>query len=301
MAYIVAVGSACLDEYYRAERWIGEGDKTSVSMLEPVVGGMIANAACVSAQCGVKAYLVDTMNRSACTEIILADLRKYGVDLSHMRYDDSIPDGKCIIILTERERTLFSVSLNKPVLDPSRDIDLFRGAYCIYSKFDDFLRIRAPMDFAADVRRCGARLAFDVESFSASDAEYELLRNASIVFFNQYGAADYEKAAGIEHAWTELFSCCAETIVVTRGGDGCDVYLPDMCRHIPAFNVEIVDTTGAGDTFNGAFISRLCLGSSPLDAARYASAAAACCVMNYGARHPSLCDGLVQEFLLRNP
>lgn len=297
MSYIVAIGSACLDEYYKAEKWIEEGNKASVRMLSPVVGGMIANTACVISQCGVKSYLVDTMNRSSCTELILSDLIKYGVDVSHIRYDDALPDGKCIIILTDKERTLFSVRLDKPLLQTEPDMELFKNADYIYSKFDDFLRVDSPLGFSGEMRRAGVQTAFDVESFSGSYNEHKLLCDAGVVFFNQYGASDYEKAMGSARAWTELFRYGVKVVAVTMGDKGCDVYTPGAQYHVPAFNVPITDTTGAGDTFNGAFLSRLCLGDDPLSAARYASAAAACCVMNYGAKRPDLSDALIRELM----
>jgi 2-dehydro-3-deoxygluconokinase len=69
-------------------------------------------------------------------------------------------------------------------------------------------------------------------------------------------------------------------------------------RHrIAAHRVQAVDATGAGDTFNGAFLARLIAGDSPLDAAHYANAAAALKTTGYGAVAPMPRPEAVRRFL----
>ena len=71
--------------------------------------------------------------------------------------------------------------------------------------------------------------------------------------------------------------------MATLGGRGAVVVTADGATAIPAFKAKVVDTTGAGDCFVGALAARMAKGATPVEAARYASAAAACSVERLGA------------------
>lgn len=74
-----------------------------------------------------------------------------------------------------------------------------------------------------------------------------------------------------------------ESVVITRGGKGALVYENGKFTEIPVFKSAVVDTTGAGDSFNGALVSQLGLGKGLVEAAKYASAYASLKVERIGA------------------
>ena len=106
--YVIAVGAACVDEYYEADSWPRLGDKGLVRPTGEVVGGMIANAACVLAGYGVDTRMFDSMNRRQAG-FILKDLASYGLDVSRVRLDDNLPDAKCIIVRSGEDRAILVV------------------------------------------------------------------------------------------------------------------------------------------------------------------------------------------------
>jgi 2-dehydro-3-deoxygluconokinase len=75
-------------------------------------------------------------------------------------------------------------------------------------------------------------------------------------------------------------------VVLKMGEAGAYLATPEARIRIPAFPVRIVDATGAGDTFCGAFLARILAGESPEPAARYAAVAAALKCTGYGAVAP---------------
>jgi len=81
------------------------------------------------------------------------------------------------------------------------------------------------------------------------------------------------------------------------GGDGVWVSTTHARERIPGHNVDAVDATGAGDCFDGALLARLSAGDTPVDAARYANAAAALATTGYGAVAPLPTDDAVRAFL----
>ena len=86
-------------------------------------------------------------------------------------------------------------------------------------------------------------------------------------------------------------------VALKMGADGALVATAQERRRLPGHTVEAVDATGAGDTFDGAFLTRLLAGDSPFDAARYANAAAALSTTGYGAVAPIPTRRAVEAFL----
>ena len=86
-------------------------------------------------------------------------------------------------------------------------------------------------------------------------------------------------------------------IAFKLGAEGCYVATASERRMVPAYGVEAVDATGAGDCFGGAFIARLAAGDDPFRAARYANVCAALSTTGYGAVAPIPRAAQVEEIL----
>jgi 2-dehydro-3-deoxygluconokinase len=86
-------------------------------------------------------------------------------------------------------------------------------------------------------------------------------------------------------------------VALKLGEQGCLVATKNERRKIASYKVKSIDATGAGDTFDGAFLTRLIEGDDPFSAARYANAAAAISTTGYGAIAPIPQKNQVLEFL----
>jgi sugar/nucleoside kinase (ribokinase family) len=83
----------------------------------------------------------------------------------------------------------------------------------------------------------------------------------------------------------KLLAAGAGLVAVTRGGDGALLVTADGIETVPAFAVEVVDTTGCGDAFSAGFLRGLSLGRTPREAAVLGSAAAALVAQGLGSDH----------------
>jgi len=126
-----------------------------------------------------------------------------------------------------------------------------------------------------------------------------LLRLVDVLTPNQSEAANLVgySVYKAEDVLSLLFSRGPRSVIVTLGAHGCDVLAGTKWQHVPAFPVEAVDTTGAGDCFNGALAVALARGLKMVEAVQYANAAAALAVTRFGAQASLPTDEEVQKFL----
>jgi sulfofructose kinase len=123
-------------------------------------------------------------------------------------------------------------------------------------------------------REAGITTVLDADGGSPAD-NARLIAKADHVVFSSEGLRDF---AGDGDAATLLRRCATQegqVLAVTRGAGGSLWLLNGELVSVPAFPVTVVDTTGCGDVFHGAYALGLCEGCQPLDAARFATATAA--------------------------
>ena len=280
--YVVAVGSACIDENYNADRWPELGDKCLIRPTGDLVGGMIANAACVLAGYGVKTCMFDELN-SRQGEFILNDLQSYGVNVERVRIDDSLPDAKCIIVRTPTDRAILVVNEAKPDITLTEDEEeFFANAGYVYSTPSELRKIVGIQKKMLAWREKGVRFVLDVESSTYIAADEDLLKSASLIFFNEFGFANCLKGRTEEEFRAELFSSGVEVITVTLGSAGSETWTATDHDKTEGHRVVVADTTGAGDTFNSSFVYCLSQGYNIHAAAAFANWAAADSVTRVG-------------------
>ena len=260
-SYNVYIGDVALDEYYRADRWPGTADKEEVETLPAVPGGMIANAACVSAA--------------------------LGQDTSMSVVDDSLPDSKTMIFLVNGEHTILIPILHvERIFLSEEQVEVLKHARFIYSTCGVLSTLRfkgkAWQEFAPEIRACGARVVVDYDVDYERNGDETRFRNVDIGFFNETGFDSVRGSRSYEEQAARLHDLGMGLVVVTLGADGCVLYKEgEETIRVSARKVPVVDVTGAGDTFCSSFISVVDeMGLK--EAAEFATAAASICVSTMG-------------------
>ena len=273
--YVVTIGGLCIDEYYHKEYWPQEGNKAVIKKDANMAGGMIPNAAAVFAGYGEKTYFYDVMNSGPVTQYLENELQGYGIDTSLIEYDENLPDAKCIIVRAGKERTILVVDSQKDRFSLNRkQLDIFRGAEYIYTTISEMKKFENYMDLVKDLKSHGAQIVFDVETSTYKKEDAVLLEMADVLFFNEFGFEAYREERNEEECYQHLFQCGVKVVTVTLGEDGSYTRTPTQENKTKALRFDVVDTTGAGDTFNSSFVRCLMNQMSIQESARFANAAA---------------------------
>ena len=286
--YSVFIGDVALDEYYQAPRWPSIKDKTMVETLPAVPGGMIANAACVSAALGIKTVFCTKLNSGPVSQLLLNDLNRQGLDTSMTVFDDSLPDSKTMIFLVGDEHTIFIPDLHVNSIELTEEqLEILKNAKYIYSTSGGLSLLRSGNLVWPDIRElcheAGAKFVVDYDVDYERNSDDNRFKGIDIGFFNEVGYDSVRKGTSYEQQAKRLHELGMSIVVVTLAENGCVVYTQENEYRAAAKCVPVVDVTGAGDTFCSSFIAVLDkLGIQK--AAEFANTAASICVSSMGAR-----------------
>jgi sugar/nucleoside kinase (ribokinase family) len=131
------------------------------------------------------------------------------------------------------------------------------------------------------LRERGVKIVVDLDVYNPENHGSDLLERCDILFMNSLGAQRLEES-GV--AISALIEGGATAIVVTRDSAGCELHFSDGIHAVPGIPVDVVDVTGAGDTFTSSFLFAYSSGGDVREAAEFANAAASRAVTRAGAR-----------------
>ncbi len=285
------IGDVALDEYYAADRWPGIADKGFIDELPAECGGSIANAAVVHAALGGKTEFISLLNESPLSEQLIADLRTNGVSTHHLLRQPGIPESRNLIFLVDGEHVVLTLQMGQqPMFLPPDTMAALRRPGFLYTTLYRARRLReadgqlAQAELLADLRRGGRQMIFDLDVGGATDDDQPYLTDAEVVIFNQVGfraTFGHDDLAGAAD-WQRRHSI--GRLVRTMAAGGAEALEHGERIRVPGYAVELVDATGAGDTFGAALTWGLGQGHQFNEALDFAVAAASRAVTRHGPR-----------------
>ncbi len=287
------IGDVALDEYYTADRWPGRADKGMVQELPTEIGGSIANAAVVHAALGGETQFISLLNDSPLSGRLIDDLRQNGVGIDHMLTDPSLAESRNLIFLIDGEHVVLTVEMGEPPMWLAQEtLAALRHRGFLYTTLYRVRRLHCQTEtgvlkqagLLADLRHHGRRAIFDLDVGGCTPEDMPYLAGAAVVIFNQvgfraaFGHDDISRIGGWirEHGigW----------VVRTMAADGAEAFDGETRLQAAGYPVNVVDVTGAGDTFGGALTWCLTQGHSFPEALDFSIAAASRSVTIHGPR-----------------
>lgn len=298
---VVCASVAVIDNVYRVEQFPKAGTKTRAAEFLQILGGCAANAAVAITRLGGHARLVAPLGGPAGRDLtgdsILAHLAREHVDISGVvRVDRASSSLSSILIDREGERLI--VNYRHPGLDTARIADparLLRDAQALL--FDNrYPQFVLPLARAARERGMIAVLDGDQPTMLTD----ELLAAVTHAVFSADGLRATARTDDLEAGLRGIASRTGAFVAVTDGPHDMIWLESTSIRRHPAFQVEAIDTLGAGDVFHGAFALALAEGQPDATAMRFAAATAALKCTRFGGGTGAPGRGEVENFLAVN-
>lgn len=265
---VCVVGSANLDVVARTRRHPSPGETVLGDAYHEYPGGKGLNQAVAAARSGAAVAFVGAVGDDDA-----------GRRLVQVLVDDSIDADGVVVRAEPTGRALIVVDTageNSIVVVPGANAQLTRPSVPEASVVLCQLEVPLAAVVAAFTRAARRGAITVLNPAPVIELPGELIAQCDVIVPNEH---EVELLGGAE----ALLSAGCGTVVVTRGGDGIDVYTSGGVRHRPAVPVDVADTTGAGDAFCGALATRLAAGDGVWEATRWAAAAGALATTRHGA------------------
>jgi 2-dehydro-3-deoxygluconokinase len=263
-------------------------------------GGDTSNVAVAAARQGASVAVLARVGRDAFGDAFVALWRGEGIDVALVQRDDVAPTGVYFIDYGEEGHRFSYMRAGSaatrlgPDLLPRDDIANARMLH-VSGITQAISTASCDAVFAAidHARENGVPVAYDpnlrLKLWPLDRARAIALATAAKVDYLLPSEDDAATLLGVsdrDALVDALLDRGARHVVLKLGADGALVADADGREHVPAHPVEAVDATGAGDTFDGAFLTRILAGDEPVEAARHAVVAAALSTKGHGAVAP---------------
>jgi ribokinase len=297
MAQIAVLGSANMDLVVTVDRAPGRGETVHGSAFHTVPGGKGANQALAAARAGGTVSFGGAVGADAHGAQIRSLLAGEGVDVSGLVTADATGTAHITVDASGANSIVVVPGANATVRSLT---DAHRSAIAHADVL--LLQLELPMAAVVEAARFArssgvATVLTPSPVVALPDA---LLDATDLIVANEHEVVAL--AGGVEPiAAAQLLARAGRDVLVTLGAAGV-VYVQAgaPALSVPAFPVEVVDTTAAGDTFVGAFAVDRADGADLADALRWASAAAALAVQRLGASASMPRRAEIDAFLLRH-
>lgn len=279
---VVGLGFTTLDHLGIVPHLPGLDEGQPMSAFSRQGGGPVAQALVTLARLGATVGFVGRVGDDEAGAIMRHDLLAEGVDVSRLQVESGATSAQCVILVDgPTGKRSICVHRGSATAVPPEGLDV---AYLCAGRFLhlDGSSPDAALVAARAARTAGVRTCLDAGGPGPRLAE--LVGLTDVLIAGERFAISVTEDGDYRAGAVRLLTMGPKTVVVTRGEHGAFTQTATTAFHTPAFRVPVVDTTGAGDVFHGAYLFGLLRRWDLPAVAEFASAAAALKCTELGGR-----------------
>ncbi len=278
---LAVVGSINMDQTVTAERIPLKGETLPGGSLRYIPGGKGANQAVAMARLGAQVEMFGCVGDDSNGRQLIENLAANGVGTGHIQVCAGVPTGLAIITVGDNDNTIIVVEganglVSRAYIDSIKESLLDSDMVVLQHEI--------PLDTVHYVVElcAGHGIPTVLNPAPAAKVPAEVIEKVTYLTPNEHEAV---LIFGKERSAGELLRAFPEKLVITQGSKGVSVGLSGgEVLTVPARRADVVDTTGAGDTLNGAFCVQIAGGADIVKALRYANTAASLSTEKFGAQ-----------------
>ena len=279
MAKIVVVGSCNIDITVECERWAKPGETIFGNRLTVNPGGKGANQAVAAARLGADVKMVGCIGDDVYGQLVLKALKDNNVDSTYVKVLPGENSGTAHITVAENDNSIIVIKAANDLVSPALIDEAWEAI-----KEADIVLLQHEIPAATNayvIEKCyEAGVPVMLNPAPVAPVPPELLAKVTYLTPNEHEAAILFAGQGK----ADILGRNQGKVIMTLGSKGVAYAEKGQVYNVPGFKVQPVDTTGAGDTFNGAFAVARANGKNMYDSISFANAAAALSVQKLGAQ-----------------
>ena len=298
----VIIGSLNYDIILKQKRLPKIGETFVADSITMCGGGKGANQAVQLSKLGGKAFMAGCVGNDKFGEELLSNLQKHNVNTDNVKLSEKNNTGMGIVNVFDDGKLIATITRGANYDITNSDIDKIKNE--IISAQIIILQMEIPIEVIEYVINLASKhdVYIILNAAPACEIKEEVLSKVNCLVVNETEASFYlnkeinDVKSSIENC-EELYGKIKDLLIITLGENGSLLYDGKEKLHIKARKAEVTETTGAGDSFIGAFAYKLLNDSSYKEAAEFASLVSSITVTKIGAQDSMPTYEDVKKFL----
>ncbi|MBD3196546.1 MAG: hypothetical protein GF317_15915 [Candidatus Lokiarchaeota archaeon] len=298
---IIGLGEVVVDWVAELPFFPGPDEKIDAISENYFSGGVTANFLVAISRLNVSCGFIGAVGKDPYGDFLIEEFKKERVDVRFTKKKAKAKTPVNFIFIVEGEKTIIqSPHMQTTKLEVSDlNLNYIASSNLLHTSIIHQELTEKAIQIA---KSNNVKISIDLEAQIARrgwDALKEILLSADVVIPNKEGAKIITNTKNPQEAANTLINQGIPIVIITMGKKGVLITTEECQKVIPAYDVEkIVDTTGAGDTFNGAFSVGYWIKEWSLeDSCKFANAAAALKIQSLGARSGMPTIDMIQKFM----